>query len=183
MSKPVSKPASRPSPLEFEPPEEGGGQKWVGAEKAAFKFPERYLQQARELHQCRQDLKSTEADRDRLTGLVLRNLIAVLDNCREALDQTAPAESESLVLSTLASTRRMILYLLEQFGAVPIELLGHTYEDVVVDGQKVLDPFEVESVTQSGKSTEVKVLGVICDLWVRRRGGAVEVLRRGRVTC
>jgi hypothetical protein len=84
---------------------------------------------------------------------------------------------------SLGSIHRSILYLLEELGAVRIELVGHTYDDVIVDGEKIEDPFVVLEATQKGKQTEVRVREVVEDLWVTRRHGRVEVLRRGTVLC
>jgi hypothetical protein len=173
---------SQPDPLAFDPPGEDAPQKWAAAEKACLKFPERFLALAKELNECRRDLKEVRADRDRISGFLVRNLISVIDNCRQALAHE-PADEANLEASTLAGVERTVLYLLEQLDVVPVPLLGHTYEDVLVDGQKVEDPFEVQSSTQTGKISEVTVTEVISDLWVRRRNGSVEIMRRGRVAC
>jgi hypothetical protein len=175
---------SQPDPLAFDPPGEDAPQKWAAAEKACFKFPERFLAMAKELNECRRELKEARGERDRISGFLVRNLISVIDNCRQALAHKPAQPGEGNVeASTLASVERTVLYLLEQIDVFPVPLLGHTYEDVLVDGQKVEDPFEVQSSTQTGKISEVKVTEVISDLWVRRRNGAVEILRRGRVAC
>jgi molecular chaperone GrpE (heat shock protein) len=172
----------QPDPLAFDPPGEEAPQKWAAAEKACLKFPERFLALAKELNECRRDLKEVRADRDRVSGFLVRNLISLIDNCRQALAHSGRDEPTPEA-AALAGVERTVLYLLEQLGAFPVDLHGHTYEDVIVDGQKVEDPFEVQSSTQTGKISEVKVTEVISDLWVRRRNGSVEILRRGLVAC
>jgi molecular chaperone GrpE (heat shock protein) len=175
---------TQPDPLAFDPPGEEAPQKWAAAEKACLKFPERFLALAKELNECRRDLKEVRAERDRVSGFLFRNLISLIDNCRQTLTHSSgEGEQPAPEAAALAGVERSVLYLLEQLGVFPVDLHGHTYEDVIVDGQKVEDPFEVQSSTQTGKISEVKVNAVISDLWVRRRNGSVEILRRGLVAC
>jgi hypothetical protein len=172
--------------LRFDPPEEADSLQWAAAEKAAVKFPELLLDKARELNECRRELNKAWEEKEWLWGVVVRNLIDVADNCKAGLDgQPSPAESEQQTAARvgLGSVYRKVLHLLEELGVVPVDLQGRTYKDVVVDGQAVEDPFEVIHSEQAGKSTEAAVREVFSDLWVSRRHGGVQVLRRGRVRC
>jgi hypothetical protein len=173
-------------PLAFPPPTDARGDA-VAAERESLKFPARFLKKARELKAARDELREALAEnsrlRDRLDGFVVRHLIAVVDNCRPVLaaaNEDGPASPEAL---SVASVYRAVLHLLEELGAVPVELLGRTYTDVTVDGQTIDDPFDVIEAEQKGKTADVRVSEVIHDLWVRRSNGRVEVLRRGKVNC
>lgn len=173
-------------PLEFEPPPEGNPQLWDQAEKACLRFPEQFLEKARELNECRRDLKKLCEDNDRQTSFVIRSLITQVTNCKLALTQDGagqtPAEA-SLDTTTLASIERGLLHILEELGVARVELLGRTYENVEVDGEKIDDPFQILEATQKGKSSEIEVREVVSDLWVRRQHGAIQVVARGKVNC
>lgn len=80
----------------------------------------------------------------------------------------------------LESARRSLVYVLEELGVRRVELLGQTYDGIVVDGRKIFDPFEVLSSTQSGKATQRVVSQVVTDLWVDRDG---RVVKKGLVIC
>jgi hypothetical protein len=126
-------------------------------------------------------------------GLVERNLINLIDNCRLALAGgadagTAPREPGTgadikLVLETLASVQRTVLHVLEELGFVRVDLLGHTYDDVIVDNMKVEDPFEVLESGPREDATYLRVREVVCDLWLRRQAGTIQVVRRGKINC
>jgi hypothetical protein len=172
----------QPDPLAFDPPPSKDDQAgWAQAERKALQFPGLFLERAKDLNEHRRELKGLRAEHDRVSGFVVRTLITVADNCQATLAQCR--EDGDVAASALAGVRRSVLALLEELHVFPVDLLGHTYEDVLVDGQNVEDPFDVQASTQSGKTSEVKVTAVIRDLWVRRREGYVEVLRRGLVTC
>ena len=79
--------------------------------------------------------------------------------------------------------QRSVLYILEELGVRRIDLIGHTYDDVVVNGQKIDDPFVVLESVQKGKTSEISVRTVIDDLWILDRDGFPEVLQRGQVNC
>lgn len=93
------------------------------------------------------------------------------------------ASAGSLQAAALASACRSIEYVLEELGAARVELLGRTYDDVVMDGQKIDDPFEILEASQKGKASTLPVREVVADLWVLRSAGYVEVLQKGRVIC
>jgi hypothetical protein len=184
--------------LRFEPPEAALSQQWTAAEKAAVEFSQQLLDKARELKDCRQELNKAWEEKERLWGMVVRNLIDVADNCKASLDGPASAAADGAEEQTpgapacgeiplarvgLASTYRKVLHVLEELGVVPVDLQGRTYKDVAVDGQAIEDPFEVLHSEQTGKSTEATVREVVSDLWVSRRHGGVQVLRRGKVYC
>jgi hypothetical protein len=171
---------TEPDPLAFDPPQEDVATSWPQAERTSFKFAEKYLALARELHQARQGERAAWEERDRKVAGLVRNLIGVLDNCRPALDADA---EPSLTRAALASAERSLLHLLEGLDVFRIELKGRTYADVAFDGQPIDDPFEVLEAAGAGRSTAQPVREVVSDLWVRRHHGAVEIVRRGRVTC
>jgi hypothetical protein len=167
-------------PLQFEAPEDADPQQWSQAEKAALRFPERFLEKARELNECRQELNKAWDEKERLFGMVVRNLIDAADGCKVGL---AGTEAEGVARAALASVYRNVLHVLEELGVTPVDLVGHTYTDVVVDGEPVEDPFEILESEQKGKGTEATVREVVSDLWVARRHGRVQVVRRGKVNC
>jgi molecular chaperone GrpE (heat shock protein) len=174
--------------LNFEPAPGPDAKEWTAAEREAVKFSSRFVKKAQELMEARQQLQQLGEEndklRDRLYRFVIRNLIGVLDNCKAALAQPADAsEAGRLEGATLSSIVRSLLYVLEQLGARRLELLGRTYENVEVNGQKIDDPFEVLESSQKGKASEITVREVVGDLWVLERNGYVEVLQRGRVIC
>jgi hypothetical protein len=171
--------------LQFEAPEDADPQQWSQAEKAALRFPERFLEKARELNECRQELNKAWEEKERLFGMVVRNLIDAADGCKVGLagDAAPSAEPEGVARAALASVYRNVLHVLEELGVTPVDLLGRTYTDVVVDGEPVEDPFEVLESEQKGKGTEATVREVVSDLWVARRHGRVQVVRRGKVNC
>jgi hypothetical protein len=173
--------------LRFEPPEAALSQQWAAAEKAAVKFSEQLLDKARELKDCRQELNKAWEEKERLWSMVVRNLIDVADNCKAGQDGPSSGDAERAkdqpAEVALASAYRKVLHVLEEMGVVPVDLIGRTYKDVAVDGQAIEDPFEVLHSEQTGKSTEAVVREVVSDLWVSRRHGAVQVLRRGKVYC
>lgn len=169
-----------PDPLAFDPPQEDTTASWPQAERASFKFAEKFLALARELHEARQSERTAWEERDRRVAGLVRNLIGVLDNCRPALDADV---GPSLTRAALASVERSLLHLLEELDVFRIDLRGRTYGDVVFDGQTIDDPFEVLEAAGAGRSTAQPVREVVSDLWVRRHHGAVEIVRRGRVNC
>jgi len=189
----MTAPAQPPDPLDFPPPGRAPAGNPVVAVREALKLPARLLRKAQELKDGRDQLQAAWDEsnriRDRLDGFVVRNLIQMADNCKPALappaaggeGEAAPAPSPEA--ACLASVYRTVLYLLEELGVAPVDLLGRTYRDVTVDGQAIDDPFDVHESDQKGRTDEVRVREVIHDLWVVRRGGHVEVLRRGLVNC
>lgn len=179
-------------PLAFPPPSSPPIGDWLAAERESFKFAGRFLKKARELKDARDQLSQAWDEnnqlRGRLENFIIRNLIAIADNCRPGLGvASSPDASEQPVQSTeavcLASVYRSVLYVLEELGATPVPLIGHTYRDVSVDGQIIVDPFEVVESEQKGKTDEILVREVVHELWILRRGGQFEVLRRGKVNC
>jgi hypothetical protein len=97
----------------------------------------------------------------------------------DALAQAASADA-GRPRRQLDSVRRSIEYVLEQLGVRKVDLLGQTYDGIVVEGRKVFDPFEVLSSTQSGKAAQRVVSRVVSDLWVDRDG---RVVKKGLVIC
>ncbi len=95
----MTAPADAPDPLAFPPPAGPAAADWASAEREALKFPARYLKKAREAKDARDDLRGAwdEANRlhERLNGFVVRNLIAIADNCRPALPPPAPPAADS----------------------------------------------------------------------------------------
>lgn len=100
-----------------------------------------------------------------------------------AVDPHAAPGARALELTSLQSIHRTVMYLLEELGARRVELLGRTYANVEVDGQKIDDPFDVLESSQKGKLSEITVREVIEDLWVTHQHGRFEVLRKGKVNC
>lgn len=171
-------------PLQFAAPEETSPQAWAAADKASFAFAKRFLDQARELNDYRRQAQQAWAERDRVVGFVVRNLITLAENCKAALAQAPPeAEAPALEQTALASVQRGVLHLLEELGVLRVELLGSTYDTVQFDGTPIDDPFVVEESERQGKTSEMVVREVVTDLWVRRSDGHVEILQRGRVRC
>jgi hypothetical protein len=248
-------------PFAFERPLDDDPRKGDGAEKQAWRFPERFLEKARQLNEAQRERDAAWAERDVALKQVIRHLISLANNCKAALaalaeaaptepspdeaavtatiptsvveeppapvgepaaappaedvgaaptpvvtpepvvaesgtnaasdaspapEPTAPEPPRSLEVTTLSGINRTILDLLEKLGVYRVELLGSSYEDVVFDGQRISDPFEVEHTDprrRNLKRSELRVREVISDLWVSRRGGAAQVLYRGRVNC
>lgn len=93
------------------------------------------------------------------------------------------SEKDSLASNTLAGVYRAALHLLEELGVAPVDLAGQTYDEVMVDGNKIEDPFEVLESAQRGPAKSLPVVEVVSPLWIHRRDGGVSVIRRGRVCC
>jgi hypothetical protein len=115
---------------------------------------------------------------------------------REAESAAAGEELEKVVPSTesavdrdsteavlLASVRRSVTGLLEDLGVVSVELLGTTYETVMIDGRKIEDPFEILEARQTGPKRSLPVVEVVSPLWVRREQDRISIVRAGKVFC
>jgi len=70
-----------PKALQFAPPPQGNPQTWDYAVAEGLKFPERFVQKAKEVAQMRVQNGQLQEK----LGYFVRNLIAVVDNCEEAL--------------------------------------------------------------------------------------------------
>lgn len=191
--------------LAFEPPLEDNPAKWDAAEKKALEFPRKFIDQAVALSEAMRGWSRDRTELDRIRGLVVRSLIILAANCKAALAElepeagalpladeagVAPAEpgaeppsKSAIEAMALRGVERMIAQLLAELGVYRAELLGHTYEDVLFEGQKVQDPFEVLESQQRGKASEIRVREVVSDLWVMRQGDHIKVVQRGKVIC
>lgn len=174
--------------LAFPPPSTDATGDWIVAEREALKFPNRFVKKAKEAKETRDQLQEAWAEsnklHEQLYGFTVRNLIAIADNCKSIVSAPPADGAEPLPESlALASVYRSVLYLLESFGAVPIPLLGRTYTNVEIDGKVIDDPFDVVESEQKGRTDEITVREVIYDLWILRRNGHIEILRRGKVNC
>lgn len=199
-----------PKALQFAPPPQGNPQTWDYAVAEGLKFPERFVQKAKEVAQMRVQNGQLQEK----LGYFVRNLIAVVDNCEEALaaagvakpsaaspsepdavgDGSSDAQSpptspdqlsdpQQLALASLASVHRSVTSLLENLGVVQVELLGKNYENVTYEGTAIPDPFEVLEVRQEGATRKLPVVEVVRPLWVQHAGGKVKIVRSGKVCC
>lgn len=97
---------------------------------------------------------------------------------------TQPAMDESVAgVPFVRSIERQLVALLREMGIERVDLLGTTYETVLVDGEAIPEPFEIVHFTQQDKSKPAIVTEVIQDLWITRQHGAIRVLRKGQVNC
>ena len=173
--------------LKFEPPQERDEKGWDFAEQQALAFPERYREKCKQLATAQRELAEVRGAIDKQFGLVVRNLIAMIDTCQAFLAEHPPAaeaadgDSGQLSAMALGKVVRASTQLLEQLGVVPIDLMGLTYETVVVNGQKVDDPFEVLEATTKGSAMSTPVSKVESPLWVLADGGKVRIVRKGMV--
>lgn len=180
--------------------------------KAMGRLVQRLRDLAREKQEAEQRSQrlweEKEALGQKLNKYLVRNLIPLVDNCKAALGdrpgaraalqeaslpvdgvETAPAatevpaEGDAMQARYLESMLRSVLSLLTSLDLHRIELLGRTAEDVVVEGQAIENPFEIEEAEAKGKISEMRVREVIDDLWVSRKNGVLEVVRKGRVKC
>ena len=149
-----------------------------------------------------------EALAGKLNKYLVRNLIPVIDSCKAAIGSRpgalaalregslpvdgveerpgaaaeAPADGD-LQARYLESILRSVLALLNSLDLFRVELAGRTTEDVVVQGEKIDNPFEIEEAEAKGKISELRVREVVDDLWVSRKNGVLEVVRKGKVKC
>jgi hypothetical protein len=175
-------------PLAFEAPSSANPANWEMAEKQALGFAERYREKCKAHAASQRELAQTQGALDRQFGLVVRNLIATIDSCQAVLAEHPPpasvseADGEQLASMALGKVVRAATQLLEQLGVQPVDLLGATCESVVVNGQKLEDPFEIVDRTTDGPIRTSPVTKVDAPLWVHVDGSKVRVVRKGMVT-
>ena len=98
-----------------------------------------------------------------------------------AANSERPRDSAEAV--SLASVQRSVASLLEYLGVVSVELLGTTYETVMVNGLKIEDPFEILETRQAGPKRSLPVLEVVRPLWIRMENARIRIVRAGKVCC
>jgi hypothetical protein len=181
--------------------------------KAMGRLVQRLRDLAREKQEAEQRSQrlweEKEALGQKLNKYLVRNLIPLVDNCKSALgdrpgaraalqeaslavDGVEPAPvagetpvdgSEPMQSRYLESMLRSVLSLLTSLDLYRIELLGRSAEDVIVGGEAIDNPFEIEEAEAKGKLSELRVREVIEDLWVSKKNGVLEVVRKGKVKC
>lgn len=122
---------------------------------------------------------------DTASALVTMKAVGAEVNPKEAaVAEAAPAAAatpDRTVVLCLKSIERGVFALLDELGVERVDLVGKTYDNVEVEGQKIEEPFAILNDPARGKPESNVVKTVVQDLWISCKDGRIEVLRKGEV--